>query len=155
MERAFAKLVRLLALTSWSEKDLHEIIRAVSNISPSMFLELVKSAREELSDDLPRGVRERTRSRLYDPALDKAYDLLMELPLSATSAARKLRRLIAEHQPGVPLRIMRPKEGLRVWLEHVADVVGTSELLHFCNLLREQSVDTDRGPWSLRSDPNS
>lgn len=155
MERAFAKLVRLLALTSWSEKELHEIIRAASNITPNMFLELVKAAREELSDDLPRGVRERSRSRSYDPALDKAYDLLMELPVNTTLAARKLRRIIAGHQPGAPVRVMRPKEGVRVWLEHVADIVGTSELLHFCNLLREQLVDTDRGPWSSRSDTDN
>ena len=155
MERGFVKLIRLLALTSWSEKELHEIIRVVGTMPPSVFLEFVKSSREELAGDLPRGIKRGPRSRYYDPSLDKAYDLLMELPISATSAARKLKRIIIDHHTGVPIRDMRSKEGVRAWLEHVAEVLGASELLHFCNMLREQLVETDRGPWSLRGDTSS
>jgi hypothetical protein len=154
------RLIFLLAASGFSGREIHESLKAAEEMGADRVHAEILAARRQRGarlEDLPPDMQanqkpgsdwERRRSRVADEIIRL---LQKEAHLSAQDAAdRLLTSFVMKGKAPHVLPAYRPKDGFRIWLIRLANVIGPSELLHHATRVRNAALELEPPDWPLR-----
>lgn len=152
MKRSFDQLVGMLAASGLSERAIYDALQELVGLGPGRAVDrimVVRSIIPHLTAERGNRVPSEAPS-VPSSTLDRIVEILtQEAGLPAAHAAELLSMRLSEKFPTTQIPPFRTKDGLRKWLNQLAKIRSTSEILHLATRIRNEVVHRPTLQWSI------
>ena len=146
-----------IAILRLSENDLIALHNAVSDMSASSFLELVRDIEDEIDNSIHlslKNLEETSFSKTRNQGLFLEIDNIRrkELQVTVTKFAEILAKLLNESQAHTnePIPIFDSRRGLQAWINKLVSTFGEQQLFQYVSRIKKRHKNTPDSDWKLQ-----
>ena len=151
--RAFASI----ALLRLSEREVRDLHQAISDMSPSMFLNNIKDIEDEIDSALSVFIRSHYENEMFydrNQSLHEEINYLRRKELGVPVRdfvdllTDSVRRVLGENDDIVPS--FDSRRGLQAWVDKLIKYYGETTVFRAISLIRDKVSKNGKADWLLR-----